>query len=136
MMGQPPEQAQNETPKAAMGAADHTSGNTSDATICVYGHGPTKNPFYREARISRRNSKGALLFLGAPVSCGQKLLLMGSAMQNPAEAEIVNTRLVGPQMFEVEVVFGAPGPDFRQPLHGEWGRQSKEIPRHPLQQLL
>ena len=53
--------------------------------------------------------------LGAAVNRGQKLLLM-SERQNATEVEIVNTRSVSAQLFEVEVTFPSPRPDFWQRL--------------------
>jgi hypothetical protein len=78
---------------------------TQGATVCVYGYGPNKNPFYKEAQTVKVTSKGCLLILSAPVSRGQKLLLMSGTQENPVEAEIVMTRPLGAQMCEVEVCF-------------------------------
>jgi hypothetical protein len=55
-----------------------------------------------------------LLILNAAVNRGEKLLLMNNNGQNPAEAEIVNTRSLTDQLLEVEVSFFAPRPDFWQ----------------------
>jgi hypothetical protein len=96
--------------KAALG----TSGNRS-ATVCVYGYGPAKNPFYKEAKTLKMHSGGCSLILSAPVSGGQKLLLIGGR-ENPVEGQIVNTRTLAAQIFEVEVTFAVPHPDFWQPL--------------------
>jgi hypothetical protein len=75
--------------------------------VCVYGYGPSKNPFYKEAQTLKLTSKGCVLILSAPVSRGQKLLLMNGVQGNPVEAEIVMTRPLGAQMCEVEVCFPA-----------------------------
>jgi hypothetical protein len=101
---------QNEL-KEALGSS------ASGATVCVYGYGQSNNPFYKEAKALKPSSKGCLLILGAAVSRGQKLLLMNGAGKDAAEAEIVNTRSLSGQLFEVEVSFSAPRPDFWQPLH-------------------
>jgi hypothetical protein len=80
---------------------------SQSATVCVYGHGPSKNPFYKEAQTLKVTSKGCVLLLSAPVSRGQKLLLMNGTQENPVEAEIVMARPLGAQMCEVEVYFAA-----------------------------
>ena len=102
---------QNEL-KEALGAKNSSG---SSATVCVYGYGQSKTPFYKEAKALQASSNGCLLILGAAVDRGQKLLLM-NARQNATEVEIVNTRSVSGQLFEVEVSFPAPRPDFWQPL--------------------
>ena len=76
-------------------------------TVCVYGYGPSKNPFYKEAQALNMTSKGCLLILSAPVSQGQKLLLMSDAQENSVQAEIVMTRPLGAHMCEAEVSFPA-----------------------------
>jgi hypothetical protein len=48
-----------------------------------------------------------LLILSTPVSRGEKLLLINGTQENPVEAEIVMTRSIGAQMYEVEVTFPA-----------------------------
>jgi hypothetical protein len=98
---------QSETLKAALG-------KSAGPKISVYGYGSLKNPFFKEARALNANPRGCLLILNAAVSRGEKLLLMNSSGQNPAEAEIVNTRSLTDQLFEVEVSFSAPRPDFWQ----------------------
>ena len=119
MMGQIPEGQQNEAMNTAFGASEDNFENaTAPATICVYGYGPTKSPFYEEAQTLRANAEGGLLILGAPVSCGQKLLLINGRGGNPVEAHIVNTRTLGAQIFEVEVAFPFPQPEFWRPLRG------------------
>ena len=105
---------QNEL-KKALGAKNSSGSSSLGATVCVYGYGQSKTPFYKEAKALRANSNGCLLLLSATVNRGQKLLLM-NARQNATEVEIVNTRSVSGQLFEVEVSFPAPRPDFWQPL--------------------
>lgn len=102
--------AQNEL-KEALGAKNATASSSSGATVCVYGYGQSKSPFYKEAKALKANSNGCLLILGAAVNRGQKLLLMNSR-QNAAEVEIVNTRSLSGQLFEVEVSFPTPCPSF------------------------
>ena len=89
---------------------------TSGTKVLVYGYGQSKKPFYKETNALKTNSNGCLLILSAAVSRGEKLLLMNGGEQNPAEAEIVNTRSLSDQLFEVEVSFSAPRPDFWQPF--------------------
>ena len=102
--------------KEALGAKNRLASRSSVATVCVYGHGPSKTPFYKEAKALKANSNGCLLILGAAVNRGQKLLLMNGTGQNPTEAEIVNTRSLSGELFEVEVSFPAPCPDFWQTI--------------------
>ena len=113
------------------GGAEKCENGTALATICVYGYGPTKSPFYEEAQTVRANSEGGLLILGAPVSCGQKLLLINGRGSNPVEAQIVNTRTLGAQMFEVEVAFPFPQPQFWRPLRGSEKKKDVEKRRFP-----
>jgi len=75
--------------------------------VCVYGYGPSKLPFYKEALTVNLTAKGCVLILSVPVSRGQKLLLMNGTRENPVEAEIVMTRPLGARMCEVEVCFPA-----------------------------
>jgi hypothetical protein len=103
---------QNELNQAP-GATNGPGSGSSGATVCVYGYGQSKTPFYKEAKALKASSHGCLLILGAAVDRGQKLLLM-NARQNATEVEIVNTRSVSGQLFEVEVSFPAPRPDFWQ----------------------
>jgi hypothetical protein len=103
---------QNES-KQTPGAANGSGSDSMGATVCVYGYGQSQTPFYKEAQALNANSNGCLLILGAAVDRGQKLLLM-SARQNATEVEIVNARSVNGHLFEVEVSFGAPRPDFWQ----------------------
>ena len=91
-------------------------GRLRGTTVCVYGHGPTKNPFYTEAQTVKAHSEGCLLLLCAQVSCGQRLLLMNGSGQNPVAADVVTTRNLTAQISEVEVAFAAPRPDFWRPL--------------------
>jgi hypothetical protein len=126
MMGQNPEGLQNETANALFGTAESaTDGYSLNAVICVYGHGPTKNPFYEEARTVRVSPAGALLILGTSVSRGQRLLLLNGAGQTAVEAQIVRTRTLGAQMLEVEVAFPTPHPEFWQPFRGRTGEKAK-----------
>lgn len=102
------------------------------ATVQVYGHGPTKNPFYEEAKALNATSKGALLILTIPVNRGQKLLLINRFGQDPAEAEVTRTRTLEPQMFEVEIAFPFPRLNFWVPAHGDGkGRHGAERRRSP-----
>lgn len=95
--------------KAALGSKN-SSGMTS-AKVRVYGYTAANSPFFKEAKALRATANGCLLILNAPVNRGQKLLLM-NASPNPAEAEIVNTRSLTAQLYEVEVSFPVPQPDF------------------------
>lgn len=132
MMGQIPEGRQSEALKIPLGGGEEKFQNgTALATICVYGYGPTKSPFYEEAQAVRANSEGGLLILGAPVSRGQKLLLINGRGSNPVEARIVNTRTLGAQMFEVEVAFPFPQPEFWRPLRGGAKKKDVEKRRFP-----
>lgn len=117
-MGQIPEGRQKETMGIAFGVTEDDS-----LTVCVYGHGPSKNPFYEEAHAVRANSEGGLLILGAAVNCGQRLLLINNSGQNPVEAHVVNTRTMGAQMYEVEIAFPTPRPNFWQPLRASEKRR-------------
>lgn len=106
---------QNEL-KQALGTKNSSGSSSSGGTVCVYGYGQSKGPFYKEAKALKASSNGCLLILGAAVNRGQKLLLMNGIGQNPTEAEIVNARALSGQLFEVEVSFPAPRPDFWQPV--------------------
>lgn len=131
MMGQIPER-QSETLTIPLGPDEEKiESGAGLATICVYGYGPTKSPFYEEAQALRANSEGGLLILGAPVSSGQKLLLISGRGSNPVEAQIVNTRTLGAQMCEVEVAFPFPQPDFWRPLRGGAKKKDVEKRRFP-----
>ncbi len=90
-------------------ASDQRTGN---ATVNVYGHGTSKNPFYEEARAIHTSPTGALLILSTPVNRGQKLLLINGAGQDPVEAQVVRSRTLDAQMFEVEIEFSFVRPDF------------------------
>lgn len=107
--------------------------NGENATVYVYGHGPNKNPFYEEAQAVKATEKGALLILSAAVSRGQKLLLMNSTRQDPVEAQVVRTRTMGAQMFEIEVAFEVSRPDFWRPVcaasKGKHGAEKRRFPR-------
>lgn len=100
--------------------------------VYVYGHGPTRNPFYEEARALKASEKGALLILSAAVTGGQKLLLISAAGRDPVEAEVVRTRTLDAQMFEVEIAFPFPRPDFWKPSRGtSKTNQTREKRRSP-----
>jgi len=134
-MRQALEGLQNKPVNPALSAGESASdGMALNAMVYVYGHGPTKNPFYEEARAVNTTAEGALLILSAAVSRGQKLLLLNGTGQNPVEAQIVRTRTLGSQMFEVEVAFPAPRPDFWRPFqetvktkHGAERRRSPRV---------
>jgi len=81
---------------------------SQSTTVFVYGYGPTRNPFFKEAQTVKATSKGCVLILSALVTRGQKLLLMNGTQQNPVEAEIVMTRPLSAQMCEVEVEVSFP----------------------------
>ena len=83
-------------------------------TLYVYGYGANKNPFYKQAKSLRGHSEGCSLILSGPVSCGEKLLLINDAGPNPVVGEVVTARNLTTRMFEVEVVFDVPRPDFWQ----------------------
>jgi PilZ domain len=104
-----------------------------NATVHVYGHGPTKNPFYEEAKALNATSKGASLILSIPVNRGQKLLLINRAGQDPVEAEVSRTRTLDAQMFEVEIAFLLPRPNFWTPSRGDakskYGAERRRSPR-------
>jgi hypothetical protein len=132
MMGQLPEAQQNLATNIAFGAPEDNFENaTASSTICVYGYGPTKSPFYEEAQTLRANSEGGLLILGASVSCGQKLLLINGRRGNPVEVQVVNTRTLGAQMFEVEVAFPFPQPEFWRSPRGGAKKKEAEKRRFP-----
>jgi hypothetical protein len=90
-----------------MKTQDAPRNGSQGARVCVYGYGASKNPFYTEAQTVNLTAKGCVLILSAPVSRGQKLLLMNGTRENPVQAEIVMTRPLGSQMCEVEVSFPA-----------------------------
>src|ERR1700686_3267091 len=97
---QAPENAQNKPANSTLANGENTSKGLAPSTVvCVYGHGPTRNPFYQEAQALNATAAGALLVLSAPVSCGQKLLLMTGAAQDPAEAQVVRMRTLDVQTF-------------------------------------
>ena len=102
-----------------------------DATIFVYGHGPMKNPFYEQARALNATPRGAVLILSSPVSRGQKLLLMNGAGSEPVEAEILRSRTLDSQMFEVVVLFTAPQPNFWGPFDNTAKAVGSERRRSP-----
>ena len=94
----------------ALGAKN--SSENKSAKVCVYGYSSSKSPFFKEARAVKATSGGCLLILNAAVNPGEKLLLLSAAGQNPAEAQIVNTRSLTTRLFEVEVAFPGPRHDF------------------------
>ena len=96
--------------KVALGGKN-SSGMTS-AKVRVYGYTSANSPFFKEAKALKASANGCLLILNAAVSRGEKLLLMNAGSPNAAEAEIVSTRSLAAQLFEVEVSFPAPQPDF------------------------
>jgi len=132
-MRQPTEAQQNEPTNSVLCAGKNTSeAATLNATVYVYGHGPNKNPFYEAAQAVNGTDKGALLILNSAVSRGQKLLLMNGTRQDPVEAQVVRTRTMGAQMFEVEVAFPVSLPDFWRPFCGAAkGKQGAERRRFP-----
>jgi PilZ domain len=92
---------------------EHASdGAAENVTVNVYGHGPSRNPFYEEARAITTNPTGATLILSVPLNPGQKLLLIKGAGQDPVEAQVVRSRTLDAQMFEVEIEFSFVRPDF------------------------
>lgn len=129
-----PETTQNEIRNGVM----CKGANSSDivelhATVYVYGHGPNRNPFYEEAQAVNATGKGALLILNSGVSRGQKLLLMNGTKHDPVEAQVVRTRTMGAQMFEIEVAFEVCRPDFWRPFSsdgkGKHGAEKRRFPR-------
>ena len=72
-------------------------------TVFVYGYGSGKTPFYKEARSKKLNDNHWSLMLNAPLSLGQKLLLIDATGQNAVQGEIVAMRAVAEQVFEVAV---------------------------------
>jgi|SRR5690242_2542985 PilZ domain-containing protein len=112
-MGQVPEGTQNRIATSILRNLENSpEAGAPNTTVYIYGHGPTRNPFYEEARIIHTTPQGASLILSAPVNRGQKLLLISAAGQEPAEAQVVRTGTLGTQMFEVEISFSSPHPDF------------------------
>jgi hypothetical protein len=133
-MRQIPEGLPSEPPNSALGAGESASDTGAcNQMVYVYGHGPTKNPFYEEARAVSTSAAGALLILSAAVGGGQKLLLIHGERQDPVEAQVLRTRTLGAQMFEVEVAFSVPRPDFWRPSHGtaktNQGPEKRRFPR-------
>jgi len=123
----------SELSSSGAGKSASESGAAVNAVIYVYGHGPTKNPFYEEAQTVNATAQGALLVFSSPVSRGQRLLLMIGTAQDPIEAQIVRTRTLGAQTFEVEVAFLVPRPEFCQPFNGgairKQGTEKRRFPR-------
>jgi hypothetical protein len=112
-MGQTPEDMKSEPMNPVLKAGEDESDEAAGkATVNVYGHGPTKNPFYEEARAINTSPKGAILILSAPVNRGQKLLLINGSGQDPVEAQVVRSRTLDAQTFEVEIEFAFLRPDF------------------------
>lgn len=118
------------------------SENSSEAALLntplyVYGHGPTRNPFYEEARAINATEDGGLLILTTPVNRGQKLLLMTRAGQDAVEGHVIRTRTLDTQTFEVEVRFLVAQCDFWSPIRGakpEPGDEKRRFPRIGLPQ--
>jgi hypothetical protein len=127
------ESVQSEATNSAFGnSPDPSKGDAPNTMVYVYGHGPTRNPFYEEARALNATEKGALLILAAVVNRGQKLLLISAAGLDPAEGQVVRTRTLDSQMFEVEIAFSFPRPDFWKPFAGSVKKkQSVEKRRSP-----
>lgn len=127
-----PEDVQREPLNPSLSTGQNTSeGVALNSVIHVYGHGPTKNPFYEEARTANATAQGASLILSAAVTRGQKLLLINEERQ--VEAEVVRTRTLGAQMFEIEVAFPVPRPDFWRSVHAsakrKFGTENRRFPR-------
>jgi PilZ domain len=134
IMRQGPETLQNEAPGSVICSGENKSNTAAlNATVYVYGHGPNKNPFYEEAQAINATEKGALLILSAAVNRGQKLLLMNSTRQDPVEAQVLRTRTMGAQMFEIEVAFEVSRPDFWRPVRTaskrKHGAEKRRFPR-------
>jgi PilZ domain len=126
------EGAQSEPANSMAANGWNASGDsTPNAMVYVYGHGPTRNPFYEEARALRAAPEGALLILSAAVNRGQKLLLISAAGGDPAEAQVIRTRTLDAQMFEVEIAFPFPRPDFWKPFPGSAKKNGAERRRSP-----
>jgi len=107
-----------------------------NTVVFVYGHGPTRNPFYEEARALNATEKGALLILSAAVSRGQKLLVMTAAGSDPVEAEVVSTRTLDSQISEVEIRFSFARPEFWNSSRGSAkNKQGVEKRRSPRVEL-
>ena len=133
-MRQIPAGVQNEPLNSPLGAGEMTSdGAAPNAMVYVYGHGSTRNPFYEEARAVNATAEGALLILSAALNRGQKLLLINGVRQDPVQAQVVRTRTLGAQMFEVEIAFPVPQPDFWRPIREgskkEHGAEKRRSPR-------
>src|ERR1700730_10314470 len=112
-MGQILEDVKSERTNPVLQQGEHASdGAAEKATVNVYGHGPSRNPFYEEARAINTNPTGAILILSVPLNHGQKLLLISGAGQDPVEAQVVRSRTLGAQMVEVEIEFSFVRPDF------------------------
>jgi hypothetical protein len=108
----------NEPVKSPLAVAEKTPDSLAiNSMVYVYGQGPTKNPFYEEARALNATAEGGLLILSAPVNRGQKLLLINGGAQQPVEAQVVCTRTFGAQLFQVEIAFAVPQPNFWKPIH-------------------
>src|ERR1700730_15328143 len=112
-MGQILEDVKSERTNPVLQQGEHASdGAAEKATVNVYGHGPSRNPFYEEARAINTNPTGATLILSVPLNHGQKLLLISGAGQDPVEAQVVRSRTLDALMFEVEIEFSFVRPDF------------------------
>ena len=110
MVVQIPEAKQHEVLKAALITAEDAHARRSvGPTVYIYGYGPTE---IQAAKTLHATSEGALLLLSTPMPRGEKLFLMNGAGQSPVAAEIVATRPLAAQRFEVEVAFAVPPADF------------------------
>jgi PilZ domain len=116
---------QNEPINPVPANGDGLEDSAPIATVQVYGHGPTKNPFYEEARTIHTSPMGAILILSIPVNIGQKLLLINGTAQDPVEAQVIRTRTLDAQMFEIEIEFAAPQSDFWKPFRGSMNKKSR-----------
>jgi hypothetical protein len=125
-------EAQNESTNSVSAGTDANNyGPAPEATIYIYGYGPTKNPFYEQARAINTTPQGALLTLGLPVSCGQKLLLLNGTGAEPVEAGVIRTRTLDAQLFEAEIAFTVPQPQFWTPFRkpAKFSAEKRRSPR-------
>jgi hypothetical protein len=56
--------------------------NSKSTLVTLYVYGPSKNPFYKQAKSLQEHSEQCSLILSGPVSCGEKLLI-NDAGRNP-----------------------------------------------------
>jgi hypothetical protein len=126
------ESTTNEPVNSPLGSGHNASEDlAANATVYVYGHGATRNPFYEEARALNTTAQGASLILGTSVSRGQKLLLVSVVGQDPVEAQVVRARTLDAQTFEIEIVFSVPRHDFWRPSRrtAKRGAERRRSPR-------